>query len=340
MPARIVDHFRLPWRRLPGECGAGAFLALADGPSSQEYDLSELRSSGATIVCYGRIAGSIRPDYYLLADLGFAEVLEQLPPTRVLVSRDGPYGGEQGARHWRELCQTRGHEYQWAPRECAHHPVLNCLALGAASVFLLGHDGYHLNNGRLASASHAADLHDTTAISRQRYAQRPRDERQADFWVTDINRISWDMTIKAAHKVQGIAPQIYNLSLASRHRPVWDVHANVLEQPFGRIDRRGSALVVHILDTDAEIESLDLRPAAPRARWGPLHFGNHAEFINNLRRIEPHLAIYVRTDTKIERLASLLADDIQIGGLQVPFEQGLHANVAHFRLPPINDHWD
>jgi hypothetical protein len=206
-------------------------------------------------------------------------------------------------------------------------------------VFLLGYDGYHRNDGRLGSAPHAEHLHDTRYISDVRLAQRPAATKNANFWIADINRVSWDITIKATHKVQGTQPEIHNLSFGSRHRPVWDLHPEVLSQPFGRIDRRGEALLVHILDTDEEIEGLSLAPTVPRARWGPLHVGNHADFINGLRRIEPHLAIYVRTHTHVQQLAGLLCDDIQVGGLDAPFAAGLHALVSHFRLPPINDRW-
>src|SRR6185369_2924478 len=92
MAAPIVEHFRLPPRRLPADCYAeDSFIAVADGPSSQEYDLAEFERCPATKFCYGRIARSITPQYYALADPGFVEVLQHLPPMQVLISRDGPY---------------------------------------------------------------------------------------------------------------------------------------------------------------------------------------------------------------------------------------------------------
>jgi hypothetical protein len=83
-----------------------------------------------------------------------------------------------------------------------------------------------------------------------------------------------------------------------------------------------------------------MMPSVPRARWGPLHLQNHADYINGLRAIEPHLAIYVRTHAMAERLADLLVEDIQVGPLETPFERRLHSEVAHFRLPPIDPHWN
>ena len=81
MAAQIVEHFQLPPRRLPADCYLeGSFIAVADGPSSQEYDLAEFARCGATKFCYGRIARSITPQYYALADPGFVEVLSHLPP--------------------------------------------------------------------------------------------------------------------------------------------------------------------------------------------------------------------------------------------------------------------
>ena len=336
MTAAVVERFRLPPRRLPRDCrDAKAFIALADGPSTQEYDLAELQTCGATIIAYGRVARSVSPDYYLLADTGFAEVLDHLPPTKVLISRDGPYGSVEGAEWWSQLPQDRGHEYRWAPDTCAHHPVLNALERGAERVFLLGHDGYHRHDGRLLAASHAESLLDTSVISRERYGQIPLDRRQVDFWIADVNRLCWDMTIQATHRRAGITAQIYNLSFNSRLRAVWELHPDVLDQPFGRIDRRGPAMLIHILDTEDEVPGWHLPTHVPRARWGGLLPDNHAAFINRLRTIEPHLAIYVRTHSLPPALVDALADDIQIGGLEVELDRGLHSDVFQLRLPPI-----
>jgi hypothetical protein len=325
---------------LPRDCGAAkSFVAISDGPSTQEYDPAELRSCSASIIGYGRIARTIPPRYYLLADPGFAEVLGHLPATHVLISKDGPYGGPRGPMYWDQLPKDRGHTYQWAPAHCAHHPVLNALELGAEQVFLLGHDGYHGHDGRLRSVSHAEQLVDTSIISKDKYATISLPKRHANFWVTDVNRISWDMTIKATHRVQGVDPQIFNLSFGSRHRAVWDVHPDVLRQPFGPIDRRGPAMLIHIIETDDEVPRLEIKHSVPRARWGPLHVGNHAEFINRLRSIEPHLAIYVRTHTSVEELAELLVEDVQVGDIETEFAPQLHGELFHFRLPPINDRW-
>lgn len=145
--AQVVGMFELPLRKLP--VTAGDVLAIADGPSVEDYDLNDIHGCGAILCGYGRSAARLHYDHYWITDFGFLEILETAAPLRVYAC----------APVFDERRRAPQHDWVLAAPDCTFHVAVEARRLFPdRRVFVLGVDGYFRLDGALRAAQYPAWL--------------------------------------------------------------------------------------------------------------------------------------------------------------------------------------
>ena len=311
--AQVVGIFELPLRKLP--VTAGDVLAIADGPSLDDYDLNDIHGCGAILCGYGRSAARLHYDHYWITDFGFLEILEAAAPLRVYAC----------APVFDERRRAPQHDWVLAAPDCTFHVAVEARRLfPGRRVFVLGVDGYFRLDGALRAAQYPAWLPSTdhtrnpaSQYSHPQLYDNPTNRQQQNncvalYWIEEFQR----------------PVETWNLSLESAYTPVWPLHPAVSSQAFGMIDRRGPAVIV---------DGTGNYPACELTVWESQPVGLMERYIWGVRREYPHLAIFVRAVSP-EVLAPQLPADVQIGGAGANIADNCRfRRVDTIYLPPTSE---
>ena len=289
----VVSEFRLPWRKLPSDCRPDAALALADGPSLAEYDLQAIRECGATLCCYGRSAAVVSCKHYWITDFGHRGIIENAPPIEHVYACAEIFDSEVPKR----IAQ---HGWIRAEQNCTFHPVIE-LAAGRFQgdtpfrhIFVLGVDVYRGSDGSLRAFKYSRFLPQLVAVDPEYFGSE-------EAW----HQMNNSMNLYLSRP----DPRIRNLGPSSAYSVVWGIDAEVLEQPYGKIDRQSPAVIVDCTGR--------FLPGSAVCPYSPLPIQAIFSFIRNLRSRNPQMPLFVRcADTLLERVdRELDGCDVLCGGV-------------------------
>lgn len=312
---------RLPKRQLPVIPQDAAFC-LTDGPSCDEYDLTPIWDSGCTTVGYNRAWQQGRIDHYVafhgpciqdfLDNSDYPATVHALPQYRTLFDMHAKPGL---------------HEFRVSNSAL---PVCTAYSIGCRKIFVLGEDGYYTTRGRHRGQRHSAKLHYEGHIA----VYAPQEFRAADLknpvdYYATMNRVgvAWNSQ-RTYHDAL-----IFTLSPFSWPRLVYPIPGEILQQPFGNIDRTGEAVVIEIgpYTENDQVDAVHYHDCFAAADWL-----KHANAVKRLRAMQPNIAIFVRSAWCVGALTKELAGyDIVVGSLEDQVDPAGFSNIFTMRLPPI-----
>lgn len=312
---------RLPKRELPSEVDEQCVVAIADGPSCDEYDMQEIFSSGATTVGYGMAWRQGKLDYYcpfhheLLKDM-----LDHVEySTCMLVHRDRyeifkHLGLVQEPHRWET----------WGGTGLFGSAANVAKKLRKYNMYVLGEDGYFHLDGLARRKIHTNERE----ISDPEIATKIENLMQAPkYWLNahtcTQNRIAQCWNGKRMNPTL----RVYSLSVHGWPSLLLQVPDSVLAQPFAWVDRNASAVIFDITKANTP----EFKHAEPHQS-----FGEHVLLIRRLRARMPTLAIFVRSYTKVPVLKSFLEQNaVLVGEQDEEINTCNFSHVRSFRLPGI-----
>lgn len=218
----------------------GDFIILGSGPSLDDYDLSPLENTQATVFCMGRSYRYVKPDWWVIGDwqrgiqcMEEDEVLcSQLPKIFIPHIADEIEKVFPGVKSNGIVLEDHadtglGNETFTVAMEAA-------VRLGAKRIYVLGVDG-----GCSASGF----------PRRRRYSLKCIESFAVDwfYWAGhldySVSRSIWDII---ASKLK-IRERLRNLSTTSCLKSQLGIFSTILDWPFGNIDRYGPCIFVRKL---------------------------------------------------------------------------------------------
>lgn len=312
---------KLPLRQLPDLSPNSAFC-LMDGPGCDEYDLSSVWKSGCATYGYNRSfqQGPIQ-NYVVYHEACLLDMLRNNPyPAKVRAQQElEPF--------FKKYANRELHSFEAVTTSSL--PVCVAYSDGHRKIFTIGEDGYFTTRGRQRKLRHSRRL--TYNPEMQLFI--PNDDDS----VNEVTRVDHFATMNRL----GVAwncrqmysdAEIINLNPFSWVGLVHRTPTAILEQPFGRIDRFGEAIVFVIEPyATTEIGSNTYHPC-----FGPGTITDYVKLVIELRGLQPNLPIFVRSAWKWEELRDRLEiNDVLVGPLESQVDMSTFEHVREFSLPPM-----
>lgn len=227
------EHTSLyPKLKLPSDLTKNDFLVVVSGPSFADFDLNEINSCSATIIGGGNLENIVRLDHYVLVD----HLKESIPGKYPIYTCDSLYSMAA-----LEVKHPYFERLQIIPNDCQFwctgiDAVYMANYLGAERIFIIGLDGISESEGVTRTEVHAASLksyEDPVAVNTpDKKEPLPLGE------LTQISAIRW----------APFRDKLYGLSSTSLMQDLIPFPVEFLDQPYAKIDRHASLIVVHLED--------------------------------------------------------------------------------------------
>jgi len=276
---------------------------VTDGPSIDEYDLSPLKDTEATVYCCSLACLYVpRIDYYVIHDWEGLETGEfmNVPPCKVLIYNQKCYdlsvANEEFMYEHEVIFDTDGHlHYNYTKLK---------------KIYFLGEDGYCLYDGtprrqeleyskRSRYKAFKAPPDHAKLCKQQKFLRYHPENNQLGGYRYMWFRIKHHIEKLAYLNSQGC--EAYTLCVDSIFP--YEVPQAVLNQPYGKIFRSGNALVFKIIPDNSKTDA-----------WQKLTIENCVNYCIQYRKKFPNVPVFVLTNEP--ECGTLEQHDIRVGKLE------------------------